>query len=168
MINRKSIGLFVKKGIVFCSIGFLALSMVACTKKDSKSSSKKSEKKVDIEDLASTLNSDVKYDTKLKKVDDSVATTMISLADGSKMVMYMGDGTKADTIIVIKSASGKVSEDEEEVKSYKDDMEKSFEKYLPEEAKKMKDADIHVEGDYIVCCVTKDEDTAEEIIDKTF
>lgn len=167
MLNEKKIGKIVKKSLIICSAGMLIIGLTACAKKSSKSSgnSGKSATSIDIADLASKLSTEVSYDTELKKVDDSVAKTMITLAEGSKIVMYMGDGEKADTVIVVKSAKGKVSDDEKEVEAYKDDMEKSFEKYLPEEAKKMKDADVHVKDDYIVCCVTKDEDAAEEIID---
>ena len=43
-------------------------------------------------------------------------------------------------------------------------MRKSFESYIPEQAKKISDALIIRSGCYIAVCVTTDTDTAKEII----
>lgn len=164
-----------KKTAVMILAAAVAVSGTGCGSSESSSGNASlarvsNTKKTDIKSLAQKLVSDCSYDTKLKSVDDSVSSTMITLCKGSRIAMYLGkNGEKADTVIVVESSNqDNARKDEKSVDEYLDDMQKSFQGYLPKEEKKMEDDRVVVrKGDYIAACVTKDSDKARDIIDDT-
>jgi len=123
----------------------------------------------DMEKLGSDILSKVKFETELKKADESVARGLIKVSDNSELSLYMGDGSYSDVLVLI------ISPDEEEAQSDQDiteqylgDMRKSFEAYLPKQAQKAEDAYIERNGCYIAACITSDIDSAKEIIQEAF
>lgn len=124
---------------------------------------------VDMEKLASDILSKTKFETELKQIDKTVAEGLISISDGSEMQLYMGNGNYSDELILITAKDKESAEaDQETVVQYLKDMRKSFEAYIPEQAKKISDAFNMRSGCYVVVCVTNDTKTAKEIIMAAF
>ena len=64
-----------------------------------------SDKKVNIEALTKILLQDIKYETKLNLMDDSVVEGIVSLQKDSKVALYMGEGTYSDEVLVVTASS---------------------------------------------------------------
>lgn len=122
-------------------------------------------KVVDIAQLIDKLLQDVKYDTDLEILDDSVASGMVTLQKKSKIKLYMGEGTCSDELLVVTATNeAMATKDQKAVEQHLMEMKKSFEGYIPEQAAKIEDAVIIRCGCYVVACVTSDAEKAKEII----
>lgn len=120
---------------------------------------------VDMENLGGNILSRVTFETELQQLDDSVARGLVEVADDSKLQLYMGSGNYSDEVILVTASSEKKAKDDQEiVEQYLKDMRKSFEAYIPEQAKKISDALIMRSGCYLAVCVTDDIDNAKEVI----
>lgn len=124
---------------------------------------------VDMEKLARDILSNTKFETELKQIDKTVAEGLINISDGSEMQLYMGNGNYSDELILITAKDKESAEaDQEATVQYLKDMRKSFEAYIPDQAKKISDAFNMRSGCYVVVCVTSDTRTAKEIIMAAF
>lgn len=124
---------------------------------------------VDMEQLAEDILSKVKFETELKQIDETVARGLIEISEDSEILLYMGNGNYSDELLLITSPDTEnASTDMETAIQYFKDMRKSFEAYIPEQAKKISDAVAMGSGCYIAFCVTNDTGTAREIIHDAF
>lgn len=124
---------------------------------------------IDMDKLGEYILSEVKFETQLKPIDETVARGLLEISDNSKLKLYMGDGNYSDELILIKSPDEKgAASDQEIVEQYLSDMKKSFDAYIPEQAKKISDALIIKYGRYTVVCITSDIDNAKEVIPSAF
>lgn len=83
--------------------------------------------------------------------------------------MYMGSGSTAEEVAVFTAPDEETARTtEENVQSFLDDQSDSFEKYIPEETKRISNAVLEQKGKYVVLCVSGDSDKAKEIIEKAF
>lgn len=120
---------------------------------------------VDMENLGENILSRVQFETELQQLEDSLARGLVGVADDSKLQLYMGSGNYSDELVLVTASNESNAEsDQEIIEKYLKDMRKSFESYIPEQAKKISDALIIRSGCYIAVCVTTDTDTAKEII----
>ncbi len=120
---------------------------------------------VDMENLGENILSRVQFETELQQLEDSLARGLVGVADDSKLQLYMGSGNYSDELVLVTASNESNAEsDQEIIEQYLKDMRKSFESYIPEQAKKISDALIIRSGCYIAVCVTTDTDTAKEII----
>lgn len=120
---------------------------------------------VDMDKLGKDVLSKVKFETELKQIDQTVAEGLIEISGSSSLKLYMGNGNYSDELILITASNKEDAEaDQEAVVKYLKDMRKSFEAYIPEQAKKISDAFNMRSGCYVVVCVTSDIDTAKEVI----
>ena len=110
---------------------------------------KQTDSTLDTKAFASTVIKKVAFDTKLEKMDDSVAQSMIT--------------TASEDIVTVEDES-QMDQEIENVQKHLTDMQQSFQDYLPKEAKKIDDAVILQSGKYIVACVSGDKDTAGSVI----
>ena len=60
---------------------------------------------VDIGELTERLLNEVEYETTLELMDSALSSDMVDIADNSVMELYMGEGTSADELLVIRSVS---------------------------------------------------------------
>ena len=91
-----------------------------------------SDKKVNIEALTKILLQDIKYETKLNLMDDSVVEGIVSLQKDSKAALYMGEGTYSDEVLVVTASSEeKAKKDQGAVEQHLKEMKHSFEDYIP-------------------------------------
>lgn len=127
---------------------------------------KQADSTLDTKKLAGTVINKVNFDTKLEKMDDSVAQSMITTSsEDTGIELYMGEGTSADELLIVTvEDEGQMDQEIENVQKHLTDMQQSFQDYLPKEAKKIDDAVILQSGKYIVACVSGDKDTAGSVI----
>ncbi len=123
---------------------------------------------IDTELLVKEVLEGVEFDTKLSRMEDGVAKSMIvPKSENTKIELYMGEGTCADELLLMTVSDEKMLSDEiEAVRAHLISMQQSFQDYLPKEAKKIDDAIILQAGKYIVACVSSQKDEAKEIIEK--
>ncbi len=121
---------------------------------------------LDTKAFARTVIEKVDFDTKLERMDDSVAQSMITVSsEDTKTDLYMGEGTSADELLIVTVKDrDRMDQEIENVQKHLTDMQQSFQDYLPKEAKKIDDAVILQSGKYIVACVSGDKDTAGSVI----
>ena len=128
-----------------------------------------SDKKVNIEALTKILLQDIKYETKLNLMDDSVVEGIVSLQKDSKAALYMGEGTYSDEVLVVTASSEeKAKKDQGAVEQHLKEMKHSFEDYIPKQADKIENAVIIRCGKYFIACVTDDYETAQNKIVDAF
>lgn len=124
---------------------------------------------VDIGELTNRLLTEVDYETTLEIMDSALASGMVDIADNSVMELYMGEGTSADELLVIQSATeSDAKKDQSAVEKHLKEMKKSFENYLPEQADKVGQAVIVRCGCYVLACVSSDAEHAQEMIVEAF
>lgn len=133
---------------------------------DDKDKAKRADGTLDTGAFAGTVIKKVDFDTKLEKMEDSVAQSMITTAsENTRTELYMGEGTSADELLIVTvEDEDQMDQEIENVQKHLTDMRQSFQDYLPKEAKKIDDAVILQSGKYIVACVSGDKDTAGSVI----
>lgn len=133
---------------------------------DDKDKAKQADGTLDTGAFAGTVIKKVDFDTKLEKMEDSVAQSMITTAsENTRTELYMGEGTSADELLIVTvEDEDQMDQEIENVQKHLTDMRQSFQDYLPKEAKKIDDAVILQSGKYIVACVSGDKDTAGSVI----
>ncbi|MDE6851869.1 MAG: DUF4358 domain-containing protein [Lachnospiraceae bacterium] len=124
---------------------------------------------VDIGELTNRLLTEVDYEATLEIMDSALAGGMVDIADDSVMELYMGEGTSADELLIIQSASeSDAKKDQSAVEKHLKEMKKSFENYLPEQADKVGQAVIVRCGCYVLACVSSDAEHAQDMIVEAF
>ena len=120
------------------------------------------------EELGDTLIKQISFDTELSAMDAEVSETMVGTqSKDTEVILYMGEGTCADELLVLRAADEDSAKAElDSVQQHLGEMQTSFEDYLPKEAKKIEDAVIVQAGNYVIACVTKDSENAQKAIDQ--
>lgn len=120
---------------------------------------------LEVDKLVENLLEKVTFETELKRLDDSVAEGMVTSESGTKLQIYMGNGSFADEIVIMTSKNENAAKrNQENVKAHLDEMGKMFQDYIPKEAKKIDNAVMVRCGCYVIVCVTNDTDTAAVVI----
>lgn len=140
----------------------IVLAMLLCSACGSDSS-----KAVDTAALASSLLNDISYDEQLVQLDKEDITNYIDLEDNVEVQMYMSSGSTAEEVAVFtaKDKEG-ARRQKENVQSFLDDQRDSFSSYIPQEAKRIEDAVLVAEGNYVILCVSGHSEEAQVIIDQ--
>lgn len=123
---------------------------------------------LDVEALVQAVLEGVSFDTELAEQDAAVVDSMVMKAvEDTEVMLYIGDGTCADELLIIAAADTESAKQEiDSVQQHLTDMQQSFRDYLPKEAKKIDDAVILQKGRYIVACVCGDREQAKKIIEE--
>lgn len=124
---------------------------------------------VDTAALTTSLTSDISYDNELSELSEEDITNYVTVEDGVKGVMYMSSGSTAEEVAVFTAPDeATASTMKNNVQEFLNDQKTSFEDYIPEEAQRIDDAVLVVNGNYVILCVSGDSDKAQEIIDNAF
>ena len=123
--------------------------------------------KLDGAALADKLVSDVSFEDQLSKVDDDTALMLYGLtADQiASANVYVGSGATAEEVAVIEGVdedSAKVIE--EQVRARVQSQLDDYKDYIPEEVPKLENPVIKKDGNFVILCVSGDNDTAESVI----
>ena len=124
---------------------------------------------VDTAALTTSLTSYISYDNELSELSEDDITNYVTVEDGVKGVMYMSSGSTAEEVAVFTAPDeATASTMKNNVQEFLNDQKTSFEDYIPEEAQRIDDAVLVVNGNYVILCVSGDSDKAQEIIDNAF
>lgn len=127
--------------------------------------SQKAGEAIDVEALVKKIQDKVIFEAELNKLGTSVAEGMVETAEGTKLQIYVGNGTYADELIIMTAKNeNDAKRNQESVKTHLLETKKAFQDYLPEEAKKIEKAVSIRCGCYVIVCVTADYETAEKTI----
>lgn len=117
--------------------------------------------------LAKELQESGVFEGELTLVDAESSSYMVATADGTEVELYMGDGSKADELLILSAEDASATDgNKEAAEAHLADVKASFEDYIPEEAAKAEDAVLVSKDKYVVMCICADTDTAKQIIDK--
>ena len=124
---------------------------------------------VDTEALATSLTGDISYDNELTVLSEDEITNYVTVEKDVKCIMYMSSGSTAEEVAVFTAPDEETASTmKNNVQEFLNDQKTSFEDYIPEEAKRIEDAVLVVNGNYVVLCVSGDSAKAKEIIDSAF
>jgi hypothetical protein len=127
--------------------------------------SKNAGKTIDVDKLIQKLLDKVVFETDLNKLDDSVAEGMVETTEGTKLQIYMGNGTFSDEILVMTAKNEEDAKtNQENASTHLQETKSAFQDYIPKQAEKINHAVSVRCGCYVIVCVTADYETAEETI----
>lgn len=122
-------------------------------------------KTIDVDELIEKVLDKVAFEAELNELDASVAEGMIETTEGTKLQIYVGNGTFADELVVMTAKNeSDAKQNQENVKAHLSETKKEFQDYIPEEVEKIEKAVSIRCGCYVIVCVTSDYETAEKTI----
>ena len=124
---------------------------------------------VDVNALTTSLTQDITYSEPLQELAAEDIENYVLLEEGVEAVMYMSSGSTAEEVAVFTAPDETTANTmKENVTMFLDDQRASFKDYIPEEASRIDNAVLVVNGNYVVLCVSGDSEAAQDIIDKAF
>ena len=124
---------------------------------------------VDTDALVQSLLNDVSYTQELTQLTEEQVENYITMEDEVEVVMYMGSGSTAEEFAVFTAKDADTALTmKANVEMFLDAQAASFEAYIPEEAKRVEDAVVVQNGNYVVFCVSDDAAKAESVIKEAF
>lgn len=126
-------------------------------------------KDLNMEELVSALLEDISYEDKLSQLDTEMVTNYITLESEVEAVMYMGSGATAESVAVFEAPDSETAQAQKaNVEDFLQDQKDAFRAYKPEEAKRIEEAVLITEGNYVILSVSGDSEQAQEIIAQAF
>lgn len=157
MIKEKRL----KKIIIYFEVFSVVFMCWGCGKKENKEISE--DRLLGM--VAELVNCDG-FESKLELVDETIVLNSykISDADISVVAGYIGEGASAEEVTLFKCS------DTDKIKDYTGqylkDKEENYKGYLPKEADKIGKAIIKEYKGYVLVCVSNNEKTTKDIIEK--
>lgn len=122
---------------------------------------------LDVDALVKSLSSDISYEDELSDCSSDAGDYM-TVEDGVDVVMYMTSGSYEEVAVFTAPDEATAAAMKADVQEFLNEQKSAAEDYEPEAAKRIDDAVLVVNGNYVVLCVSGDSDKAQEIIDKAF
>lgn len=122
---------------------------------------------IDIEDLASKIAENSSFEDQLEKVDYEMVMKdyNFSYDEIEQLVSYQGSGASSEEIVILQV------KDKINLNSVKDkinvrlqERKKAFESYLPKEVWKIENNILKVEGNYIILCISNDNNAINKLV----
>ena len=121
--------------------------------------------KIDINKLAEGMTQNIKFKDELNETDVDTIKMLYNIDNAISQKVYISSGATAEEIAIfefenkndLNNALGNANKRIEEQKE-------SFKNYVPEELKKLDNAIITKKGNYLIICITDDEN-AQTIIE---
>lgn len=123
---------------------------------------------VDVKQLAEQLNSNLKFVDTLSEVDAATALSTYGLTEDqvSACSVYMSSMATAEEIAVFEAKdSDSLAQVEAAVEQRIVDQRKAYEDYVPAELEKLTDPTIVKKGNYVVLCVSDDDEASKKEIE---
>lgn len=125
------------------------------------------EVKIDIKEFANDIIENVDFEDELNVIDEKTVTMMYDIDNALNEVVYMGSGATAEEFAIFEFEDRQGSKEAlEKAKVRIEDQKLSFKDYMPKEMKKLDNAILINKGNYLIVCVTDDQEGAEKILDK--
>ncbi len=151
-----------KKICKISGILFLILAMLcAC--------GQKGEVALNVEEMAEALQSGITFKDQMNEVELPIFYALYNLSEEEvkNAVMVGSTGATAEEIAVVEATSADAAKKVKDAVSERVAFQRSgFENYVPQELEKLEDPVIVTKGNYVILCVSDDDQKAQEIIDK--
>lgn len=159
-----------KKLVLILGIAVIAISaLTACSDKKQAETAKEEAVKIDVTALADELKNGVTFQDEMTELEDSMfeMVYVIDPADVADKKVYISTGATAEEIAVMEG------KDAESAKRIKEGLEQriedekaNFETYVPEEMKKLESPVLVEKGNYVILCISNENEKALEIINQ--
>ncbi len=168
-----------KKIICMLLVSMMVFTMVSCTKdkgntdggsSSSSSSSQDNSSNVEVsaQGLADKLLKEIDFKDELDNIDTEMALMQYNLTseEVEEVVMYLSTGASAEEIAVFKVKGDNLRKVQSAVEKRISDKKTSFKDYNPDELEKLEDPTMYVNGNYVVLCISDEDDKSRDIIDE--
>ena len=167
-----------KKLIAILACVMMSMMMLVACGKDTDSDSKKEESKkeesnknvtIDVVATADALIKDVKFVDQMSPIDSIdffTALFSIDAADVKEQKTYTSTGATAEMLSAVKCTDADAAEKVKGIfEAYTKDLSSQYADYKPEECEKLDNPVIKVYNEYVIICVSDDNDTATKTIE---
>ncbi len=126
---------------------------------------------MDETDVAKAILDDVEFGAQLYQVKENKISDFISSDECEKRIMFMGNGTQADSFGIFTVPQDEADYDTlgdemfEKVQTYLTELGEAYKSYFPAETAKVELAYVAHFGKYVVFCVTADYEKAQQVVE---
>ena len=125
---------------------------------------------IDINTMAEKLVSGIEYDDELSLMEDYLFAYLygdVTIEDVDSFVIYISSGATAEEVACFKAIDESAAQSiETGLKSHIEDQIESFTDYVPAEVKRLEDAVLVREGQYVILSVSGSPEEAKKIINE--
>ncbi|MEG1067424.1 MAG: DUF4358 domain-containing protein [Anaerovoracaceae bacterium] len=138
-----------KKILSVLLITVMCIGLVACG-----SDSDKEAKDIDVDDFASYVMDNYKFEDQLTKLDSAMIGNIYQVEEGVEATLYIGSGATAEEIAIFKTTDkSKLSKMKENIDAHIEKQKTDFASYMPKETKKLDNAVVEEYSSYIAVVV---------------
>ncbi|NLZ39511.1 MAG: DUF4358 domain-containing protein [Firmicutes bacterium] len=124
---------------------------------------------LDVEECANLLKEAITFSDTLAAVSSELITTIYQIKPEDVVThkVYAGTGATAEEIAVFEAVNNEAAlRIEEALQRYIAERKAAFADYLPLELPKLEEPFLKVEGNYVVLCISDQNETAAAVLDK--
>lgn len=126
---------------------------------------------LDVQQTADKLAQEVSFQDQLTSLDQDAALKLYDLTadDVQAVALYVGTGATAEEISVWQGKDANAAKNiQNAVNTRIENQKESFVDYNPEEMPKLENPVVVAKGNYVVLCLSSDNDNAKKVIDSCF
>lgn len=126
---------------------------------------------LDVQQTADKLAQEVSFQDQLTILDQDAALKLYDLTadDVQAVALYVGTGATAEEISVWQGKDANAAKNiQNAVNTRIENQKESFVDYNPEEMPKLENPVVVAKGNYVVLCLSNDNDNAKQVIDSCF
>lgn len=122
---------------------------------------------LNVTEVADALKNGIEFTDELSEVPLEMALSRYGLTaeQVTEGKVYQSGGATAEEIVVLKVADGQMDSVMGQIFVYVDNRKADFQDYNPEELDKLESPVLYQPGNYLILCLSNDNDKAEEIIE---
>ena len=123
---------------------------------------------LDVQQTADKLSQEVSFQDQLTSLDQDAALKLYDLTadDVQAVALYVGTGATAEEISVWQGKDANAAKNiQNAVNTRIENQKESFVDYNPEEMPKLENPIVVAKGNYVVLCLSGDNDNAKKVID---
>ena len=124
-----------------------------------------------MQQTADKLSQEVSFQDQLTSLDQDAALKLYDLTadDVQAVALYVGTGATAEEISVWQGKDANAAKNiQNAVNTRIENQKESFVDYNPEEMPKLENPIVVAKGNYVVLCLSGDNDNAKKVIDSCF
>lgn len=128
-------------------------------------------KTVDVQKAAKTLISSVKFQDQMSEVSQETAVKIYGIGSGDvvKAAVYESTGATAEEVAAFEAKDGKAADRVKQKAEERVETQKAgFQDYQPKEMEKLKNPVLVEKGNYVILCVSNDNEAAKKTVDGFF
>lgn len=125
------------------------------------------EVQINIKEFANDIIENIEFEDELNIVDERIVAKLYDIDNALNEIVYMSSGATAEEIAIFEFKTKDDCKTAVNKAQFRIDNQKaSFKDYMPKEMKKLDNAIILNKNNYLIICVTNNQEGVEEILDK--